>query len=563
VTVTEFQTFSPPQTVIMDSIIIIVLSIFISLQLTTISSAPTAPVVTTTLGKVKGVTKILEDGNEVNLYYGIPYGKPPIGALRFSKPEPVSHWDGVYDATKSKDACPQTIGKLPIEAPIGEDCLFLSVWQPAKALTDGKKRTVMFWIHGGGFDSGTMFTVAYDARMLASMGDVIVVTINYRLGPFGFLYGGTKDAPGNIGLHDQILALKWTHDHINSFGGDPSSITIFGESAGGMSVGALVLSPLTKGLFKRAIMQSGSPNSYLGSKSKEVTITKTHHFAKQLNCNQTDMTDILACLRKKSINDILNISQHSTTSLEPFDPIYGDELMPMKPSEALKGGHFNQNVELLFGLVKDEGSIFVDEILSTIAPNKHINITLSKAKSYISLMFMILNETNSAKVANFYTAGLKDTDSDKLLESLSNSFGDYQLTCPTVLFGAAFAKSEKAYSYKLTHFPTIHAFPGCHGWMGVCHADDVILLFGFPIRLKGIGYDELDYKLSVDMIHVWSTFAKTGVPPALDGVKWVEAIDRNVANPSVRYMELNPAKYRIVENGYKSNCDEFWKPHMT
>lgn len=108
-TVPEFQTFSPSQIVKMNSIII-VLSIFICLQLTTIKSAPTTPVVTTTLGKVKGVTKILEDGNEVNLYYGIPYGKPPIGPLRFSKPEPASHWDGVYDATKTKHACPQTIG---------------------------------------------------------------------------------------------------------------------------------------------------------------------------------------------------------------------------------------------------------------------------------------------------------------------------------------------------------------------------------------------------------------------------------------------------------------------
>jgi len=174
-------------------------------------------------------------------------------------------------------------------------------------------------------------------------------------------------------------------------------------------------------------MQSGSPNSFLGSNSKEATITKTHHFAKQMNCNQTDMTDILACLRKKSIDDILNISQHSTTSLEPFDPIYGDEVMPMKPSEALKGGHFNQNVELLFGLVKDEGSIFVGEILSVIAPGAQENITVSKAKSYISLMFTVLHETNASKVADFYTAGLKDTETDKLLEALSNSFGDYQV----------------------------------------------------------------------------------------------------------------------------------------
>jgi carboxylesterase type B len=174
-------------------------------------------------------------------------------------------------------------------------------------------------------------------------------------------------------------------------------------------------------------MQSGSPNSFLGSNSKEATINKTHHFAKKINCSQTDMTDILTCLRKISVNDILNISQHSTTSLEPFDPIYGDELMPMKPSEALKGGHFNQNVELLFGLVKDEGSIFVEEILDVISPTAHENITVPLAKTYISLMFIVLKESNASKVADFYTAGLKDTDHDKLFQALSNSFGDFQV----------------------------------------------------------------------------------------------------------------------------------------
>lgn len=128
-----------------------------------------------------------------------------------------------------------------------------------------------------------------------------------------------------------------------------------------MSVGALVLSPLTKGLFRRAIMQSGSPNSYLGSNPKNATLVRTHHFAESVNCNHTAMSDILACLRKKSVHDILEISQHATTNGEAFQPIYGDEVMPIKPYDALKNGDFNQNIELLFGTVRDEGSIFVEE----------------------------------------------------------------------------------------------------------------------------------------------------------------------------------------------------------
>lgn len=126
---------------------------------------------------------------------------------------------------------------------------------------------------------------------------------------------------------------------------------------------------------------------------------------------------------------------------------------------------------------------------------------------------MLLKQSYTQSVADFYTTGLKDSDSTKLVQAIGNSFGDYQLTCPTILYGSAFAafnKSNKAYAYRLTHPPTIHAFLDCKGWLGVCHGDDVILLFGFPIKLRGIGFDEQDFKLSNDMIHVWTTFAKTG-----------------------------------------------------
>jgi carboxylesterase type B len=163
-------------------------------------------------------------------------GKAMVGELRFQKPLPVSNWEGVYNATKYRNACIQP-GKLDPtiiyeEVKFDEDCLFLNVWQPPTPLPNGKKRSVMYWIHGGGFEEGTIFSMAYDAGYIAILGDVVVVTVNYRLGPFGFLYGGTDDAPGNAGLYDQILGLKWIRDNIEHFGGDPESVTIFGESAG-------------------------------------------------------------------------------------------------------------------------------------------------------------------------------------------------------------------------------------------------------------------------------------------------------------------------------------------
>src|SRR5581483_3756876 len=192
-----------------------------------------------------------------------------------------------YDATKAKQSCMQVVqNNIPDKWRIkdmSEDCLFLNIWQP-KDVQGKSKLPVMFWIHGGAFAIGSVFTQFYNASYIATLGEVIVVSTNYRLSAVGFLYGGSEDAPGNVGYHDQLLALKWVNDHIASFGGDPNAITIFGESAGGMSVGSHVLSPLSKGLFQRAILQSGAPNAAAVSKSKEDEFRKTNDYAKTLHC---------------------------------------------------------------------------------------------------------------------------------------------------------------------------------------------------------------------------------------------------------------------------------------
>jgi len=207
----------------------------------------------------------------------------------------------------------------------------------------------MMWIHGGGFETGSIFSVAYDGSYIASIGDVIVVTIQYRLGAFGFLYGETSDAQGNVGLHDQILALKWIQQNIGAFGGNSHEVTIFGESAGGMSVGALVLSPLSSGLFRRAIVQSGAPNSYLGSESKEMSMVKTMSLVKSVNCTQEKREDMVKCLREVPAKQLVIATSHARANGETFEPIWGEPLLPDKPAIALKEGKFNRNLDLMFG----------------------------------------------------------------------------------------------------------------------------------------------------------------------------------------------------------------------
>lgn len=330
---------------------------------------------------------------------------------RFSLAEPHT-WTEVRNASEPKYACPQPGYDLGLSDStnivterMSEDCLFLNVYQPR---TPKKNRTVMVWIHGGAFISGTIFADYYEATYLAALGDVVVVTINYRLGPFGFLYSDNPadQAPGNQGLHDQILALKWVRDNIGSFGGDPNRVTIFGESAGSMSVGSLYLSPLTKGLFKRAIMQSGSPNSYLGSTSAQEGLRRTKALVENLNCQRKTLTESLHCIRSKNITEILKGCKDSIENGELMIPIYGDSLMPQPPVEALVSGHFNE-ADLMFGVVRNEGSGFVAEYIGMLDPdNNHTDISIDKVKTLIGLMMSTFGVSYGSEVVEYYTKNL-------------------------------------------------------------------------------------------------------------------------------------------------------------
>jgi carboxylesterase type B len=216
-----------------------------------------------------------------------------------------------------------------------------------------------------------------------------------------------------------------------------------------MSIGVLVLSPLTKGLLKRAILQSDSPNSFLGSEPKETAFSITKSLAKSLHCDTSSVPDMIKCIHEKPAEDILSFSKLSKINGQTFTPIFGDEVILIKPSLALKEGNFNNNIDILFGTVKDEGSVFTKGI-SDMVPSLN-NITVSKAKTAITLLFMLMKQPYASEVAQFYTKGLKDSDEDQLHRAISQSFGDYHLTCPTILFGSANAfknKNSKSYSYR-------------------------------------------------------------------------------------------------------------------
>ena len=320
-------------------------------------------IVDTTGGKVRGRHK---DG--VALFAAIPFAAPPVGGRRFAPAEPHPGWSDVRDATRFGAVAPQGVGATDAlvggkEPDWNEDCLFLNVQTPA---LDGARRPVMVWIHGGGFTSGAGSVPWYNGARFVTNGDVVVVTINYRLGAFGWLYFGHRDptlmASGNAGLSDQIAALRWVRDNIAAFGGDPDNVTIFGESAGAMSVATLMGTPAAAGLFHKAIAQSGA----------------AHHT--QQPDSAAEMTDrIMAALAVTSVPELVDVPARAlldvqlSTSAEvakerassaestglglPFSPVVDGVMLPNAPLDAIARG-LSASVPLLTGTNLDEWNLF-------------------------------------------------------------------------------------------------------------------------------------------------------------------------------------------------------------
>ncbi|XP_034255175.1 juvenile hormone esterase-like [Thrips palmi] len=376
-------------------------------------SAP-VPEVEVKTGHLRGKVGLTPKGVRYHAFQGIPYGKPPVGELRFKAPQPAEPWTGVRNATAEGNPCYQA--PMPLEAPGGmslktvygllknlpalanrymvskkqsEDCLFLNVytpvcgpaapahvWRPGggqvHAAPETKEaanalRPVIFWVHGGAFKFGDGNADMLSPELFLEK-DVLVVTINYRLGPFGFLTLGTEDAPGNAGLKDQALALRWTHENIRAFGGDPSAITIYGESAGGASVHHLALSPTCKGLFRGIIASSGLAISHWATSGKENAVASARGLAKELGVPGSTPEELLKGLRAVD-PVVLNAAAGTMT---PVMTSMTDELMWLPvveeehpgafqtedPLSLVRAGRFS-DVPLMTGVCSAEGLVWV------------------------------------------------------------------------------------------------------------------------------------------------------------------------------------------------------------
>ncbi|XP_035663336.1 LOW QUALITY PROTEIN: cholinesterase 1-like [Branchiostoma floridae] len=518
----------------------------------------TAAGVTTPAGRVAGL-ELDVLGTTVHAFLGIPFAQPPVGERRFRRAEPMEPWDGIHNATRKPSACVQDLAFYGREdsiystwtpnGPISEDCLYLNVWQPTPVPTGA---AVLVWIYGGSFQVGSSALDLYDGKHLAAAERVVVVTVNYRVSTLGFLYAGTEGAPGNVGLTDQAMALMWrVRENIASFGGDPGLVTLFGESAGGISIGYLQMSSDDRDLFHRSIVQSGAVTMPFGRDSASAAYNKTVRFAGSAGCPSDKGTDaIIACLRDKDGRHLVDTSVLGDIA---FFPVIDGSFLIENPADALKDGNF-KNVDILIGSNTNEGPLFWTEDLPEFSSNTNSIITKEQFIKAIRFYFPRLNEFAVDAAVYQYTAWAHHEEEAMYRDAFDLLYGDLFAFCPDVITARAHVRQGAAtYMYEFSHRASNSAWPD---WMGVVHGAEMEFMFGWP-QDAALGYTAEEVDLSRRIMRHWANFARTGNPNNNNETTW-GAFNQTDGG----YTVLDTHAPRMKTGPRFAACD-FWEPRQT
>lgn len=478
----------------------------------------TVTLAATRYGKVEGI----RDGN-VSVWKGIPYAAPPINSLRFRAPQEPEPWEGIREAKKFGPAAMQFeretmmfLGDSPTIK--SEDCLYLNIWSPG---ADRKRRPVMVWIHGGSFMYGSGSSNLYDGKSFADKGNVVVVTINYRLGVFGFLHlgeigGAEYSASGNCGLLDQAAALRWVYENIEAFGGDPNNITIFGESAGSVSVGSLLTMPIVKGLFNKAILQSGTAKHTLTSE------TATNVAEQILSILQVGKNE-LSRLNSIPAETILK----ATAALPPriFGPVRDGNILPKNLEKVLFEG-FAKDIPILIGTTADEWKLF----------------------TYFDPLWEQLNGNKIREVFELSFSSFLEEVSQYLLkeENLNKDLYEDMMTFDVFTFPSIFlSECQVKHGAPVWMYRFDYLSPALGGSLKAFHALEIPFVWNTITNHeteKLTGNAPERYQLANQMHQAWIAFAHHGDPNTSELPKWPTY---NVNNRSTMLFNI---KNEVVED---------------
>ncbi|XP_019644076.1 PREDICTED: carboxylesterase 1D-like [Branchiostoma belcheri] len=453
-----------------------------------------SPVVNTVTGQVRGTIRLATDlpKKPVYTYYSIPYAAPPVGERRLRPPGPALPWGGVRDGTKLGPFCPQDLMLLEgMDVPIrlehtnvSEDCLTVNVYSPT--LAENAALPVLLYIHGGGLMVGMGSHHGFEG--LAAHQDAVVVTFNYRLAMLGFLSTGDSHAPGNYGLLDQVQAMVWVRDNIRNFGGDPDKVTLFGESAGGVSISYHYLSPMSKGLFNRGISQSGIWQT-MPFNTDPLPVAKS--LAEELECATETTAIMMECLRTKPFQDIIEKSNVllERFAVEPFVPTIDGTFMKEHPMDLFERGHINK-ADYIVGVNNHEFGWM--------------------------LALAVAGESYGSAILAEYRDPDQPDDPMAIQHQFTQMYGDSMFVAPAVLAAEKHAAAgARVFLYENQYRPSV--FPNRPEWAGSDHFDEMLMVSGLPFMEPQdlpdpVTYSETDRKVSLEFMAYWTNFARTGNP---------------------------------------------------
>ncbi|XP_061264204.1 neuroligin-4, X-linked isoform X2 [Bos javanicus] len=572
----------------------------LAVKFTVIDSQAQYPVVSTNYGKIRGLRTPLPNEilGPVEQYLGVPYASPPTGERRFQPPEPPSSWTGVRNATQFAAVCPQHLDErsllhdmLPVWFTANldtlmtymqdqnEDCLYLNIYVPtedgakSKKNADGitsndggededihdqnSKKPVMVYIHGGSYMDGTGNMI--DGSILASYGNVIVITINYRLGILGFLSTGDQAAKGNYGLLDQIQALRWIEENVGAFGGDPKRVTIFGSGAGASCVSLLTLSHYSEGLFQKAIIQSGTALSSWAVNYQPAKYTRI--LADKVGCNMLDTTDMVECLRNKNYRELIQQTITPATYHISFGPVIDGDVIPDDPQILMEQGEF-LNYDIMLGVNQGEGLKFVDGIVDHedgVTPND-FDFSVS---NFVDNLYGYPEgkDTLRETIKFMYTDWADKENPETRRKTLVALFTDHQWVAPAVATADLHAQyGSPTYFYAFYHHCQSEMKPS---WADSAHGDEVPYVFGIPMigptELFSCNFSKNDVMLSAVVMTYWTNFAKTGDPnqPVPQDTKFIHTKPNRFEE--VAWSKYNPKDQLYLHIGLKPRVRDHYR----